>query len=178
MEKLDGVVSLASNSPTAKTGYGVQAKHLVNKLSTSGLKTAVMSNYGQEGTIGEYKAKGGKVPVYPRGFMPYSQDVLNQWHTIHRSQWPDKKHAIFTLFDVWVYSKAPNIDDIPFVSWVPLDHVSMPPDVAQWLLRPNVTPIAMSPFGQRQMAEHGIDSTYIPHAVDTTVYRADADYWG
>jgi hypothetical protein len=125
MEKLDGVVSLASNSPTAKTGYGVQAKHLVNKLSTSGLKTAVMSNYGQEGTIGEYKAKGGKVPVYPRGFMPYSQDVLNQWHTIHRSQWPDKKHAIFTLFDVWVYSKAPNIDDIPFVSWVPLDHVSI-----------------------------------------------------
>lgn len=171
MEKLDGVVSLASNSPTVKTGYGVQAKHLVNKLSQSGLKTAILANHGQEGTIGEFKAKGGKVPVYPRGFMPYSQDVLNQWHEIHRSQWPDKKHAILTLFDTWVYNKAPNIDDIPFISWVPLDHVTLPPDVAQWLFRPNVTPIAMSPFGQRQMAEHGIDSTYIPHAVDTTVFK-------
>jgi glycosyltransferase involved in cell wall biosynthesis len=171
MEKLDGVVSLASNSPTAKTGYGVQAKHLVDKMSQSGLNTAVLSNYGQEGTIGEYKARGGKVPVYPRGFMRYSEDVLNQWHTIHRSEWPDKKHAIMTLFDVWVYNKAPNIDDIPFISWVPLDHVTLPPDVAQWLVRPNVTPIAMSPFGQRQMAEHGIESTYIPHAVDTSVYK-------
>jgi len=171
MEKLDGVVSLASNSPTAKTGYGVQARHLVNKLSQSGLETAVLSNYGQEGTIGEFKAKGGKVPVYPRGYMPYSQDVLNQWHALHRMKWPEKKHAILTLFDVWVYNKAPNIDDIPFVSWVPLDHVTLPPDVAQWLLRPNVTPLAMSPFGQRQLAEHGIDSVYIPHAVDTSVYK-------
>ena len=40
MEKLDGVVSLATNSPTAKTGYGVQAKHLVDKMSQSGLNTA------------------------------------------------------------------------------------------------------------------------------------------
>jgi hypothetical protein len=104
----------------------------------------VLSNYGQEGTIGEYKAKGAARCRCIRAVSCGTrEDVLNQWHTIHRSRSGlNKKHAILTLFDVWVYNKAPNIDDIPFISWVPLDHVTLPPDVfAHWLVRrDNVTP--------------------------------------
>jgi hypothetical protein len=170
-EKLDGVVSLASNSMTSKTGYGVQAKHLLTRMVRHGLKVANLSNYGLEGRIDELKTPYGKITHYPRGFKPYSDDVLAQWHNHHRAQYPDKKHALFTLFDVWVYNDAPMIDDIPIFSWVPLDHQTLPPVVGKWLLRPNVTPIAMSPFGLRQMNDAGIDAKYVPHAVDRSVFK-------
>ena len=60
-----------------------------------------------------------------------------------------------TLYDVWVYNQWK--DDVPVISWVPLDHVTMPPQVASFLKRDNVTPVAMSPFGKRQLDDTGID---------------------
>jgi glycosyltransferase involved in cell wall biosynthesis len=75
-----------------------------------------------------------------------------------------------TLFDVWVYNKLDF--DGKIISWVPLDHVTMPPGVAQFLKKPNVTPIAMSPHGQRQMKKDlDLESVYIPHSVDTSVFK-------
>jgi glycosyltransferase involved in cell wall biosynthesis len=170
-EKIDGVVSLASNSITAKTGYGVQANQLVNRMLRHGMKVASLSNYGLEGRIDEIRTPYGKLKHYPRGFKPYSDDVMAQWHNHHRAAYPGKKHALMTLFDVWIYNDAPGIDEIPIISWVPLDHLNLPPSVAQFLLRPNVTPVAMSPFGLRQLTDNGIDATYIPHAVDRSVFK-------
>ena len=43
--------------------------------------------------------------------------------------------------------------------------------VAEWLRKPTVTPVAMSRFGQEQMAAAGIDSHYVPHAIDTDVFK-------
>jgi len=47
----------------------------------------------------------------------------------------------------------------------------MPPKVEQWLRKPNVTPIAMAPHGVRQMTAKGIECEYVPHAIDTKVYK-------
>jgi len=52
-----------------------------------------------------------------------------------------------------------------------LDRVSLPPQVASFLRRENVTPITMSPHGQRQLEGAGIPSTYIPHGINTKIYR-------
>jgi glycosyltransferase involved in cell wall biosynthesis len=62
-------------------------------------------------------------------------------------------------------------DDFKIASWVPLDHVTMPLRVEQQLRKPNVTPIAMAPHGVRQMTAKGIECEYVPHAIDTTVYK-------
>ena len=168
-EKLKGLIALASNSPGTPTGYGQQAQYLVESLVKHGVKTAVLSNYGLEGSIQSYRTKHGDVQHYPRGVAPYSQDVLTTWFEHFRSQNPNLPGAILTLYDVWVYNGWK--DAVPVISWVPLDHVTMPPQVAAFLKRPNVTPLAMSPHGQRQMADAGIDSTYIPHFIDTNVYK-------
>ena len=50
-EKIKGLISLASNSPWAPTGYGMQANHLVDNFVRHGIRTAVLSNYGQEGQV-------------------------------------------------------------------------------------------------------------------------------
>jgi len=168
-DKIKGLIALASNSPGSPTGYGQQAEHLVRSLMEHGVKTAVLSNYGLEGAISKIPTKHGDVAHYPRGVAPYSQDVLTTWFEHFRSQHTDLPGAIMTLYDVWVYNKWES--DIPVISWVPLDHVTMPPGVAQFLKRDNVTPVEMSPFGKHQLDDTGIDSVYIPHAVDTNVYK-------
>jgi glycosyltransferase involved in cell wall biosynthesis len=133
------------------------------------MNVALLSNYGQEGSIGEYRTPHGAIPHYPRGVAPYSQDVLTAWHEHHRVGTPDLKHAIMTLYDVWVYEGWK--DDVPVISWVPLDHVTLPPKVEAFLKRDNVTPVAMAPHGLRQMQRAGIDGVYVPHAVDTNVFK-------
>ena len=168
-EKIDAVISLASNSPGAPTGYGQQAQYLVERFVRHGIHTAALSNYGLEARIDELKVKGGKVAHYPRGLAPYSDDVTVPYHTQHRAGRERLPHALMTLYDVWVY-KNPKLAELPIVSWVPLDHVSMPPQVMEFISKDNVTPVAMSPHGQRQMASVGIDAPYVPHMVDTKTY--------
>jgi glycosyltransferase involved in cell wall biosynthesis len=168
-EKIPGLLSLASNSPGTPTGYGQQGEYLVERLVRHGVKTAVLSNYGLEGGIESIKTKHGEVQHYPRGVAPYSQDVLTPWHEHHRAQHdPNLKHAIMTLYDVWVYNQWKS--DIPVIAWVPMDHVTTPPGVAQFLSRDNVTPVAMAPHGLEQLTGAGIEAHYIPHSIDTKVF--------
>jgi len=176
MEKLKGVVSLVSNSPGLATGYGVQAGLLVEKMKQHGLHVAVLSNYGTEGHIGKHRTKYGDVPVYPKGVKPYSDDVINLWHETHREKHLDLPHFLLTLYDVWVYNDLET--EVPIVSWVPLDHITMPPLVKRFLKRDNVTPIAMAPHGVRQMQVIDIDAPYIPHMVDTKVFKPTPKFRG
>ena len=172
-EQIDGLISFVSNTPGQSTGYGEQGKLLVERMVRHGMKVAALSNYGQEGIVGELEFAGKKIPHYPRGFKQYSDDVIPQWHEDFKESHPDVADAVFTLYDCWVFNDLPPRADCPtkFISYVPLDHVSLPPAVAKWLLRPNVTPITMSPHGQRQLEKAGISSTYIPHAVDTKFFK-------
>ncbi len=174
--KFKGAVSLASNSIGSSTGYGVQGKYLAEKLLKHGVKVANLSNYGLEGRKETMRLRTGDVAHYPRGQVLYSEDVMELWHKDFTSAFPELKSYLFTLYDVWVYNNLKFDGEI--ISWVPLDHITLPPGVAKFLLRSQVTPITMSPHGQRQLEEAGIDSTYIPHAVDTKVFKPTDTYEG
>jgi glycosyltransferase involved in cell wall biosynthesis len=161
-------VTTFANSPDIKTGYGTQIKNVIEGLAKHGANVAHVSNYGLEGENSTYKTKSGPIPHYAKGYETFSQDALAVAHKLQtaKQSWTD---YILTLCDVWVLNKnlwSP--DEFPrILSYVPLDHISMPPAVKAWLDKENVTPIAMSPFGKEQMAEVGIESTYIPHSIDT-----------
>lgn len=162
-------VTVWSNSPSQPTGYGEQAKYLVDRLKRDGFNVAASSNYGLEGVVSSYQTPYGSIPHYPRGLEQYSNDVAPMHHKHFTSQFPKEKHLLITLYDVWVL-KGKGWDDFPVASWTPLDHVTMPPMVEAWLRKKNVHPLSMSPHGERQMNEKGIENTYIPHGVDTTVF--------
>lgn len=168
-EKINGAVSLASNTPGMPTGYGNQGKLLAERMIRHGIKFAAQSNYGLEGTKSELTIAGKRVPHYPKGLNLYSLDVMPAWAKDWENQNPGLRHVLFTLYDVWVYNKL-QYDGL-IASWVPLDHITLPPGVREFLIRDNVLPITMSPHGQRQLESAGIDSVYIPHGVDTKVYK-------
>lgn len=168
-EILNGAVSFASNSPGMPTGYGQQGKLLLSRMVRHGLKVAALSNYGVEGANTSMKLQDVEIPVYARGLSQYSTDVMPIWAKDHADKYPDLKHVLFTLYDVWVYNQMKY--DGPIVSWVPLDHITLPPAVQQFVTKENVTPITMAPHGKEQLDAMGIENVYIPHGVDTKVYK-------
>jgi len=169
MAKIKGTVSVFSNSPGQPTGYGIATEALIQRLKRDGANVAAISNYGNEGIKTQFKTNYGDVPVYPRGSDLYSNDsaVLSHkhWKALNEKQ-PD---LLITLYDVWVFKGKP-WDDINVASWTPIDHTPVPPAVAEWSKKPNVTPLAMSKFGQKELQSKGIDAIYIPHSVDTKIF--------
>lgn len=155
-----------SNSPHAATGYGQQTQQLVSRMLADDHRIALVSNYGHEGGVSEFNG----TTVFPRGWDAWNNDMVDptflEWQRLH----PDHAHMIFTLFDVWVYS-APAFDKYPVASWVPIDHAPAPPAVKAFLSKPNVTPIAMSQFGVKMLSDAGIECEYVPHAIDTSLFK-------
>ena len=168
-EQFKGTVSLYSNSPDQPTGYGQQARYLVDRLKRHGFDVAALSNYGLEGIKRELDTPYGKIPHFARGMDLYSNDTAPVDHKTFAAG-RNQKDAMITLYDVWVLTSK-LFDTFPILSWVPLDHVTLPPRVETFLRKENVTPVAMAPHGVRQMEEKGIACRYAPHGIDTKTIK-------
>ena len=154
-----------SNAPWAATGYGQQTAQTITRLKADGNEVAVAANYGLEASATMWNSPAGSIPVYPRGMETWSNDVI----PAHMHDWSqrdkDAEHLLMTLFDVWVF-KGEKWAEFPVASWTPIDHVPAPPEVAAWCRLPFVYPIAMSKFGKAMLENVGIESWYVPHALE------------
>jgi glycosyltransferase involved in cell wall biosynthesis len=146
-----------SNTPLAGTGYGVQTAEIVPLLAEAGHDVAIAVNWGHYGTAIEWNG----IPMFPAGKDKYSNDIIAAHAQTWRADWT------ITLYDVWPLVR----DRFPerVASWVPIDHQPVSPEVTRWCR--TVTPIAMSKFGQKMLAEQGIESHYIPHSLNTDIFR-------
>lgn len=163
-------ISWYSNSLNQPTGYGTQSQQVIQRLVKNGHKVAMLSNYGGEGVNSLIESGAGLIPHYSKGMTQYSTDVLPLHHAHWSSENKDLPALLITLYDVWVLDN-PALDKIKVASWVPIDHAPAPDKVLAWLKKDNVTPIAMSKFGRESIQDKGIESEYVPHAVDTKVFK-------
>jgi glycosyltransferase involved in cell wall biosynthesis len=169
-KKLKATVSIFSNSPGQPTGYGQATDALAKLLKRDGADVACLSNYGHEGINTTYNTEYGEIPIYSRGSEAYSNDVAPAHHKHWKALNAEQPDLLITLYDVWVLtSKA--FDSIPIASWTPIDHNPVPPGVLKWLQKDNVTPLAMSKFGLEQINKAGLEGHYIPHSIDTKVFK-------
>jgi len=155
------------------TGYGIATEALVNLLKRDGADVAALSNYGHEGINSTYKTRFGDIPLYARGSEAYSNDVAPAHHKHWKALNAKQPDLMITLYDVWVLNSK-SYDSIPIASWTPIDHNPVPPGVLQWLKKDNVTPLAMSKFGLEQINKAGVDGHYIPHSIDTNIFKPTA----
>jgi glycosyltransferase involved in cell wall biosynthesis len=169
-KKLKGTVSVFSNSPGQPTGYGQATEALVRLLKRDGADVASLSNYGNEGVNTTYDTGFGQIPIYARGNEAYSNDVTPAHHKHWKAINAEQPDLLITLYDVWVLN-GKGYDDIPIASWTPIDHNPVPPAVLKWLQKENVTPLAMSKFGLKQIEKVGVAGHYIPHSIDTKVFK-------
>jgi glycosyltransferase involved in cell wall biosynthesis len=166
-QKIAGV--WISNAPFAQTGYGTQTAQAVGRIIKDGHPFVVACNYGIEATTTEWEG----IPLWPKGYDAYSNDVAAAYFRDWTRQHPGATPYLFTLFDTWTFIN-PNLDAIPIASWVPIDHMPVPPQVLAWCRKPNVTPIAMAQFGQEQLQRKDVPCEYVPHAIETSVMKPTA----
>ena len=157
-------ITWASNAPWAHSGYGSQTAQVTRRLAADGHDVAIACNWGLQGSVQQWEG----IRCYPAGWESYSNDAIPAWHAHHSAGEPS---WLMTLFDVWVF-KSPEFARNNVASWVPVDHLTAPPMVADWFNRVGAVPIAMSRFGERALKLAGIEKVhYAPHGIDCSTYR-------
>lgn len=159
-----------SNAPYVPTGYGQQTALFTRLLKQSGHDVAIFPFYGHQG--GVMRDPSG-IPMLPQSLDPWGNDIISA----HVEQYqPD---VTVLLADVWVF-RAESVRHV--TAWAPVDHDPIPPLVAK-PLRHAKHVWAMSRFAETQMRAAGLTPDYVPHGVDTDVYKpmdraAAREAWG
>jgi glycosyltransferase involved in cell wall biosynthesis len=154
-----------SNAPWCGVGYGVQTALFCPRIRDLGYQVAISAFYGLEGS----QMWWGGMPVLP-GDENWGNRFVASWAAYHGSGNP-KRCLTITLMDVWVLHNQ-FLGDLRLASWVPVDHDPVPPRVLEFFRSHGAIPIAMSKFGQQRLQEAGLEhALYIPHGVDTAVYK-------
>ena len=162
-------IGWTSNAPWTPTGYGAQTAEITPLLKEAGHDVAILANYGLAGSTMNWNG----IPVLPQGIDSYSNDLTPAQIRNHIG---DSIGLGITLFDVWVY-RAEIWNELPLLSWTPVDHGPMPPDeVRAWFDRPGRKwALAMSKFGERSLLDSGLARDrvfYAPHTFNPEVFYA------
>ncbi len=157
----------------APTGYGMQSGLFAPRIKALGYDIAMTAYYGHQG--GEMMWNG--IKVYPSYNAPYGSDVIvpNALHhfgahsakSLHEASC---RGLLITLGDVWTF-EAPLLSELAVGSWTPVDHLQVPDATRNWFQAMGAVPIAMSRFGEAALRDAGFNPMYVPHGIDTAVFR-------
>jgi glycosyltransferase involved in cell wall biosynthesis len=150
-----------SNHPAVPTGYGTQTAQVIRRMKKRGHDVVVHANFNQQ--MGEGRWNGMR--ILPQGFDTWSNDIILPHYNAIQAE-SDVPLRMVTLCDVWVLTN-PRLAELDKIwSWTPVDHMNVPPQVLAWAQRPNVLSIAMSQHGKAAFDRAGVESVYIPHALE------------
>jgi len=149
-----------SNAPWVASGYGVQTKLFVPRLAAAGHQVAICANAGlQAGTI-EWEG----VRVFP-GHGAVGNEVVG----LHSRSW--EADIAISLLDAWVVRPEMFAQTgMRWVPWFPVDSDPVQPMVLSAIYRAKDC-IVFSRFAERVCNAAGLTPFYVPHGVDTRVYR-------
>ncbi len=155
-----------SVAPWAPTGYGTQTALFaprINSLPNTDL--AISSGWGLTG----FHTRWGDLDIYPGG--DWNRTAL-KW-ALHHGQ--GDPCTVITLMDVWPLERdlfAAIEKQGRLACWCPVDHKPVPPTLVRDFLKDtSAIPIAMSRFGETELLEAGLQPLYVPHGVDTEMYK-------
>lgn len=156
-------ILISSNAPWAGSGYGGQVAHLASRLPGLGHEVTVAAMNGLEGRPLDWQG----TLVLPSGMTAYSNDVRGP-HA--RMVFGDEPGLVLVLYDVWAIDPAP-LREFATAAWTPIQSHPVPPSDLAFFRASGACPIAMSRYGERELTEAGLQPVYVPHAVDTDVFR-------
>ena len=157
----------SSVAPWLPTGYGQQSAIFGTRIRDLGHDVAYAAYVGLEGTIGAFEG----MTVYPADLSRFNKRMLREYV---KREGDDVQ--VITLTDVWTWTEGRygGIADwkgLKLAAWTPVDHDPCPPRVADALMQYGARAIAMSKFGQDRLRRMGLDPLYVPHGIDTNLFR-------
>ena len=166
-------LAISTNAPWVGSGYGAQVAELAPLLKASGHDVTVLANYGLAGTILDWNG----IAIYPQGIDAYSND-LHPAQMLRLQTEAPLNFLGMTLFDVWPL-KNPEWDKVPLLSWVPVDHSPVTPEVLQFFNRGGRKwAVAMSRFGETELLNAGLSRDrvfYAPHSFNPEVFTPEGE---
>jgi glycosyltransferase involved in cell wall biosynthesis len=147
-----------SNAPWCGTGYSTQIAQLTIRLKEAGHEVAIFANYG----LGGSKTEWNGIRVYPSAIDPLGNDVIHG----HADDW--KADIVLILYDAFamngqILRRMPQL----VCFWQPVDCEPLGRGDREQLNASGARTIAMSRFGERMLAEAGLEPLYAPHGIDT-----------
>lgn len=153
----------SSNAPWAPSGYGTQSRELLYRFIADGWQTAASCFYGLEG--GMLNLNG--LSCFPKIGQPYGADAL----LLHSREY--KADVAFTFQDIWPMD-AGNLftlaSERKWIPYVPIDWYPVARNVVE-RLRKAYRIVTYSKSGQDELRRVGLQSTLIPHAVNTEIFK-------
>lgn len=146
--------------PWAKTAYAKNALNIALRFKEAGHEVAIFAFGGLQ--WGEVEYKG--IKVFPNNAGDYGQTFFPIWFNAYK---PD---IVIYHYDAWILGgyRPPGGAKIAWYS--PVDHDPVPPPLVNMLKTAGGAVISMTKFAQAKFKEAGIESIYIPHAIDTKIY--------
>lgn len=160
-------VLVHSNAPWAGSGYGGQAALLAKHLPGLGHEVVVSAMNGLDGRPLDWEG----TLVLPSGMTAYSNDVIAP-HA--RMVFGGDPGLILVLYDAWAIDPKP-LRDFATALWAPIQSSPVPPSDLEFFRASGAQPIAMSRYGERELIDAGLQPVYVPHAVDTSVFKPLTD---
>lgn len=149
-----------SNSFWSTSGYANQSAEVLPRIRDLGYSLAASNFFGQAG--GKMMIDG--ILQYPIIRHTYGSDAM----VLHGKDF--KADVVFSLQDVWILHPGDLQHINRWIPWLPVDHDPIP-DIVTEKLQFAYRIIAMSKFGQEQLRKKGMHSTYIPHTVNTELFK-------
>lgn len=161
-----------ANAPWCGTGYGVQSNSLIPRLMRldSVEDIALFAYWGIQGgitrqTIGNEFAGEVEVTCFPVLGDMWGNDAVCE----HVRQF--EADCVITLMDIWVLDMQRfGFSGFAWLPWMPIDHEPVPPPVLQ-RCRHAYLPLTYSRSAQAELDRVGVENVYIPHGVETRLFR-------
>lgn len=150
----------SSNGPWVSTGYGVQTRLFCPRIRDLGHEVAICAWYGLQGGVIGWDG----MTVYPGAFHPYGADIAPQ----HAKEFG--ADLVISLIDAHAQPHAMLNKHGRWAPWFPVDSEPLPRPVMDEV-KHAWQPLVFSRHGERMAREAGLDPRYVPHGVDTKVYR-------
>lgn len=159
-------ILIHSNAPWNNSGYGKETALLAPRInSLPGYEVAAISApYSFGGNCLEWEG----IRVLPCARDGAGNDTISNNHEY------TKADLTLTLADVFGLLKAAQagvLSQIPLAHWFPVDVDPLADGDLTVLRDGGGIPVAMSHFGRRVLRNEGTDPLFVPHGVDTGVYK-------
>jgi len=149
-----------SNAMWSTSGYGQQILDLLPRIKDAGYPLAICNFFGQQG--GKFMYEG--IMQYPQINHVYGSDAM----VLHARDF--NADVVFSLQDIWVLHPQDLGQVKRWIPITPIDHEPVPRGIID-ILKFAYKIITYSNFGHKQLSDNGIFSTYIPHTVDTNIFK-------
>lgn len=153
-------ILFSSNGQHTPTGYAQQMAYLLPLIRNAGYKVAISSFYGLEGGVVNLDG----VWTYPKMSDPYGVDAMLHHGNHYNADVVISMQDIWTL-DMNILKGVKRFIPIVFADHDPINQITV--DRARMAYRL----ISCSKFGEQQLYNNGLYSTYIPCGVDTTIFK-------